>query len=129
VIFSVSVLTGNILNEDILGSMEFACKKAGSKLIVVLGHTNCGAILGACEGVEFGHLTGLLDKIKPAIELEKSKAQNQSDNEKEFIRNVTINNVIHSIEEIKKQSSILREFEKNGEIMIPADCMMWRQVR
>jgi len=116
-IFSIRI-AGNILNDDILGSMEFACKKAGSKLIVVLGHTNCGAILGACEGVEFGHLTGLLDKIKPAIELEKSKAQNQSDNEKEFIRNVTINNVIHSIEEIKKQSSILRELEKNGEIMI-----------
>nr|MBP9192899.1 carbonic anhydrase [Ignavibacteria bacterium] len=68
-IFSIRI-AGNILNEDILGSMEFACKLAGSKLIVVLGHSNCGAIIGACDDVKLGHLTSLISKIKPSIELE-----------------------------------------------------------
>ena len=71
-IYSVHVLRGNIINEDILGSMEFACKVAGSKLITVLGHSGCGAVKGACDNVEMGNLTALLSKIRPAVEDEKN---------------------------------------------------------
>lgn len=114
-IFSIRI-AGNILNDDILGSMEFACKKAGSKLIVVLGHTNCGAISGACEGVRLGHLTGLLNKVEPSIELERNKNKNQSS--KDFLYNVTMNNVNYAVQEIALRSSILKEMQIKKEIMI-----------
>src|SRR5277367_3325150 len=78
-IFSIRI-AGNILNDDILGSMEFACKIAGSKLIVVLGHTKCGAIEGACNNIEIGNITALLSKIKPAIELEKETVTERNGN-------------------------------------------------
>ncbi|MEO6695605.1 MAG: carbonic anhydrase, partial [Ignavibacteria bacterium] len=74
-IFSIRI-AGNILNDDILGSMEFACKISGSKLIVILGHTNCGAIIGACDNIKLGHITSLMDKIKPAIETETQTVSN-----------------------------------------------------
>lgn len=111
-------IAGNILNEDILGSMELACKIAGSKLIVVLGHTKCGAIEGACNNIVLGNLTALLNKIKPAIEQEtETKTDRNSKNEK-FLRNITFNNVFITVKKVREQSRILREMEDIGEIKI-----------
>ncbi|HUS01475.1 MAG TPA: carbonic anhydrase family protein [Chitinophagaceae bacterium] len=111
-------IAGNILNDDILGSMEFACKIAGSKLIVVLGHTNCGAITGACNNLVLGNITGLLNKIKPAIELETETKTERNDKNEAFLRNVTINNVFVTVKKVTEQSDILREMEHTGEIKI-----------
>ncbi|MEO7210007.1 MAG: carbonic anhydrase family protein [Chitinophagaceae bacterium] len=116
-IFSIRI-AGNILNDDILGSMEYSCKLSGSKLIVVLGHTKCGAISGACDHVELGHVTGLLDKIKPAIELEKTTIEERNSTNKSFVRNVTTNNIHLVVEKIKTQSPILVEMENAGLIKI-----------
>lgn len=116
-IFSIRI-AGNILNEDILGSMEFACKVAGSKLIVVLGHTKCGAIEGACNNIVMGNITNLLNKIKPAIELEKETTENRTGNNLKFVQNVTANNVFITVQKIREQSSILHEMEAAGEIKI-----------
>lgn len=116
-IFSIRI-AGNILNEDILGSMEFGCKVSGSKLIVVLGHTNCGAVIGACNNLSFGHLTKLLNKLKPAIESETETAVNRDGNNISFVYNVTLNNVRHTISELKKQSTILSDMERKSEIKI-----------
>jgi len=117
-IFSIRI-AGNILNDDILGSMEFACKNAGSKLIVVLGHTKCGAIEAACNGTgNNGHIGSLLRKIKPAIEKEtETKAERNSGN-KLFLRNVTVNNVFITVQQVKEQSEILREMEASNQIKI-----------
>ena len=111
-------IAGNILNEDILGSMEFSCKLAGSKLIVVLGHTNCGAITGACNNIVLGNITGLLNKIKPAIELETETKTNRTDKNEAFLRNVTVNNVFITVKKVREQSSILREMEETKQIKI-----------
>ena len=116
-IFSIRI-AGNILNEDILGSMEFACKIAGSKLIVVLGHTNCGAIEGACNNISLGNLTKLLDKIKPAIDLETQTSNNRNGKNLSFVNNVTINNVLITVEKIKEQSQILNDMESANQIKI-----------
>lgn len=113
-IFSVRI-AGNILNDDIIGSMEFACKVAGSKLVMVLGHSKCGAIKGACAGVELGNLTGLLAKVKPAIN--EVSAQGKTDaTSPEFIEEVAHFNVIHTMDEILNRSQVLREMFENGEI-------------
>ena len=116
-IFSVRI-AGNIVNTDILGSMEFACKLAGSKLIVVLGHTKCGAVKGACDHVEMGNLTELLSKIQPAVYSE-SKTTNiekrNSKNEK-FVENVASINVKRSVKNIIERSFILEQMVENGEI-------------
>ncbi len=112
-IFSCRI-AGNILNEDIVGSMEFACKVAGAKLIMVLGHSECGAIKGACAGVEMGSLTGLLNKIKPAIEAVKSN----NSGEDNFIEKVAETNVEQVSKEILARSSILRDMLNNNEITI-----------
>ena len=116
-VFSIRI-AGNILNEDILGSMEFACKIAGSKLIVVLGHTKCGAIEGACNNIVMGNITGLLQKIKPAIEKETLTKENRTGENKLFVHNVTVNNVFVTAHKIKEQSSILKELEEQGQIKI-----------
>ncbi|MEO8117166.1 MAG: carbonic anhydrase family protein [Bacteroidota bacterium] len=116
-IFSIRI-AGNILNDDILGSMEYACKISGSKLIVVLGHTKCGAISGACDHVELGHITGLLEKIKPAIELEKTTTEERNSTNKSFVRNVTTHNIHLVVEKIRKQSTILADMEKASQIKI-----------
>lgn len=116
-IFSIRI-AGNVLNEDILGSMEFACKIAGSKLIVVLGHTNCGAIIGACDDVRLGHLTSLIQKIKPAVETETVTKENRNGNNIEFVKNVTINNVKLAVMEIRNRSSILKQMEAENKIKI-----------
>ena len=111
-------IAGNILNDDILGSMEFACKLAGSKLIVVLGHTNCGAITGACNNLVLGNITGLLNKIKPAIEQETETKTNRTDKNESFLKNVTVNNVFITVKKVKEQSPILHEMEQSGQIKI-----------
>ena len=116
-VFSIRI-AGNILNDDILGSMEFACKVAGSKLIVVLGHTKCGAIEGACSDIHFGYLTGLISKIKPAIEMETSIMENRNAENTAFVNKVTENNVFITVQKIKEQSSILNDMDKTGEIKI-----------
>ncbi|WP_276497017.1 carbonic anhydrase family protein [Pontibacter litorisediminis] len=117
-IFSIRI-AGNVLNEDILGSMEFACKVAGSKLLVVLGHTRCGAIYGACNHVELGHLTSLLQKVKPAIDSETETPQNKRNGSNDaFVYNVTVNNVHHTMERVRKESPILAAMEKEGEILL-----------
>lgn len=116
-VFSIRI-AGNVINEDILGSMEFACKVAGSKLIVVLGHSKCGAIKGACNQVELGNLTGLLQKVQPAIE--KVKEQGSDTVNPGFIEAVAHANTLHTMEEVLKRSPILKEMFENGEIGIAA---------
>lgn len=111
-------IAGNILNEDILGSMELACKIAGSKLIVVLGHTNCGAIIGACNNIVLGNITALLKKIKPAIKQETETKIERNANNESFLKNVTVNNIFITVKKIKEQSSILKEMEQAKQIKI-----------
>lgn len=116
-VFSVRI-AGNILNDDILGSMEFACKVAGAKVVVVLGHTKCGAIKGACDGVEMGNLTTLLSKIKPAVAAEKITIENRNSSNAAFVENVAVINVKSTVELIKAKSPILNEMIEKGEIGI-----------
>ncbi len=111
-IFNVRV-AGNIVNEDILGSLEYSCKVAGSKLVLVLGHTRCGAVTSACKHVELGNITPLLDKIQPAV-----GSVVKGDLTPELIEEVAVKNVENSIEQIRKESPILKEMEDNGEIVI-----------
>lgn len=116
-IFSVRI-AGNIVNTDILGSMEFACKLAGSKLIVVLGHTKCGAVKGACDHVEMGNLTELLSKLQPAVYSESETRQMENRNSKNavFVENVATINVKRSVKSIIERSFILEQMVENGEI-------------
>lgn len=116
-IFSVRI-AGNILNEDILGSMEFGCKVAGSKIIVVLGHTKCGAIKGACDEVEMGNLTTLLDKIRPAVDHETTTTENRNSSNEVFVENVSAINVKRTVKAISERSPILKEMIEKGEIGI-----------
>ncbi|WP_341228599.1 carbonic anhydrase family protein [uncultured Arcticibacterium sp.] len=118
-IFSVRI-AGNFVNPDILGSMEFACKLAGTKLIVVLGHTACGAVKGACDDAKLGNLTGMLAKIKPAVDAitEPKDPSIRNSKNMEFVDNVSAKNVQLTIEKITKDSPVLAEMEKNGEIKI-----------
>jgi carbonic anhydrase len=113
-VFSVRV-AGNIVNEDILGSMEFACKLAGSKIVVVMGHTRCGAVNGACQHVEMGNLTPLLNKIQPAVKLVNPDGGKM---ERDAIEQVGVENVKLALKEIRAKSQVLAEMEKNGEIEI-----------
>lgn len=116
-IFSVRI-AGNIVNTDILGSMEFACKVAGSKLIVVLGHTKCGAVKGACDHVEMGNLTELLSKLQPAVYSEKETMDASKRNSKngEFVENVSAINVRRSVKNIIERSFIIEQMVESGEI-------------
>jgi carbonic anhydrase len=116
-IFSIRI-AGNIVNTDIIGSMEFACKIAGSKLIVVLGHTKCGAIKGACDHVEMGNLTELLSKIQPAVYEEKQTKENRNASNKIFVENVAEINVKRNLKNILERSSLLKEMVTQGEIAI-----------
>ena len=110
-IFSARV-AGNIINEDILGSIEYACGVAGSKAILVLGHTKCGAVTAACQGVELGNITPLLSKVKPAIkEVEERTGEVE-------VEEVTKSNVQQSIVEIREKSTLLSDLEKEGKIKI-----------
>jgi carbonic anhydrase len=116
-VFSVRI-AGNIINEDILGSMEFACKVAGARFILVLGHTKCGAIKGACDHVEMGHLSTLLSKIKPAVNDETATKENRSSGNATFVENVAKINVERNVQEILNRSNILREMVNEGKVGI-----------
>ena len=116
-VFSVRI-AGNIVNEDILGSMEFGCKVAGAKIIVVLGHTKCGAIKGACDNVELGNLTSLIEKIKPAVDQETTTTENRTSSNANFVENVAELNVSLSVKSILLTSPIIAEMVKNEEITI-----------
>ena len=115
----VSRVAGNFENVDILGSLEYSCKAAGSKLVMVLGHESCGAVKAACDGVELGNITAMLDNIMPAVRksaVEVDGEANSSNNE--FVAKTVENNVKLTIERIRKKSVILKEMEDNGEIAI-----------
>ncbi|MDM8176908.1 carbonic anhydrase family protein [Olivibacter sp. 47] len=116
-VFSIRV-AGNVVNEDVLGSMEFGCKVAGAKIIVVLGHTKCGAIKGACDHVEMGNLTALLSKIRPAVDEELTIKENRSSKNSEFVERVSAINVNRSVKSIIERSPILKEMIESGEIGI-----------
>ncbi len=118
-VFSIRI-AGNVVNTDIIGSLEFACKVAGSKLIVVLGHTSCGAIKGACDRVELGNLTELLSKIQPAVyqEKETTNPEKRTSKNYEFVENVADLNVKHSVKSIINRSFILEQMIEKGEIAI-----------
>ncbi len=118
-VFSVRV-AGNVVNKDVLASMEYACKVTGSKIVVVLGHTSCGAVTAACKGVKMGHVTGLLEKIQPAIDQCQKEDTNFVCNykNKEIVDHVAVENIHHSIARIRSESPILAELEKNGTIEI-----------
>ncbi|WP_020563411.1 carbonic anhydrase family protein [Methylosarcina fibrata] len=116
-IFSVRI-AGNIINEDILGSMEFACKVAGSKIIVVLGHTRCGAVKGACDHVEMGNLTALLTKLQPAVYEEKTEIENRTSANDTFVEKVSVINVKRTVHGIQQRSPILKEMIQSGAIGI-----------
>ncbi|WP_127136342.1 carbonic anhydrase family protein [Flagellimonas oceanensis] len=118
-IFSIRI-AGNFVNEDILGSMEFACKLAGTKTIVVLGHTSCGAVKGACDHARLGNLTALINKIEPAVAAVEEPKDESLRNSKnlEFVDAVSVKNVEMTLENIRNQSDVLKEMEDNGEIAI-----------
>ncbi len=116
-IFSVRI-AGNILNEDILGSMEFGCKIAGAKIIVVLGHTKCSAVKGACDHIEMGNLTTLLTKIRPAVDDEKTTSENRNSQNEEFVEKVATINVKRTVKSIMERSPILKDMIENGQIGI-----------
>ena len=116
-VFSARV-AGNVINDDVLGSLEYACKHAGAKLIVVLGHTGCGAVKAACDYVESGHITQLLGKIQLAVESEQTVLENRSSGNDEFVAKVTDINVAFSVEQLLQRSEILAEMWRNEEIEI-----------
>lgn len=118
-LFSIRI-AGNFVNDDILGSMEFACKLAGSKVVVVLGHTSCGAVKGACDSAELGKLTGMLDKIKPAVAMvkEPTEAAERTSKNLDFVNEVAVKNVAMAIDDIRKGSKVLSEMEEEGAIQI-----------
>ena len=115
----VARVAGNFVNEDILGSLEYACKASGSKLIVVLGHEHCGAIKSAIDDVKLGNITAMLEKVKPAVaRAGKDFAGEKTSKNAEFVDAVCTHNINHAIEEIRAKSPILKEMEDNGEIKI-----------
>ena len=113
-------IAGNHINKDILGNLEFSTKLIGAKLIVVMAHTNCGAIKGACDNVQLGNLTHALEKIKPAVEYTKEpKEENlRNSHNKMFIHDVTLNHIELTIKRIREESPIIKEMEDNGEVKI-----------
>ena len=115
----VGRVAGNIEDQDQLGSMEFGTKLAGAKLVFVLGHSECGAVKGACDGAELGNLTGLLAKIKPAVNaVQGFKADERNSKNKKFVESVTEENVRQTIARIRKDSPILAELETTGQLKI-----------
>ncbi|MBS0578170.1 MAG: carbonic anhydrase [Proteobacteria bacterium] len=110
-------IAGNVVNDDLLGSLEFACAAAGSKVILVMGHTSCGAIKGAIDDVQLGHLTGLLEKIKPAVGATTFDGERSSKNA-EFVDAVAATNVRRTVSAIRSQSAVLAKLEQSGKIRI-----------
>lgn len=113
----VARVAGNFVNEDILGSMEFACKVAGSKLVMVMGHEHCGAVKAAVDGVELGNITNMVAKIRPAVDMIEYEGDRTSKNQ-EFVHMASESNVKNTMAMIRKNSPILKEMEDNGEIKI-----------
>ncbi|MGB0880351.1 MAG: carbonic anhydrase family protein [Polaribacter sp.] len=115
----VARVAGNFENTDILGSLEYSCAVAGSKLIFVLGHESCGAVKAACDGVELGNITAMLDNIMPAVEKSSEEvAGEKNSSNKEFVAKTVENNVLLTIDRIREKSSILADLENKGEIKI-----------
>lgn len=114
----VARVAGNFVNNDILGSMEFATKVAGAKLILVLGHENCGAIHAAIDGAELGHITQMLENLKPAVEISNISKGPKSSKNRLLVHEVSENNVRIAMEKITKDSSLLRQMKEKGEIDI-----------
>jgi len=127
-VFSVRI-AGNIINEDILGSMEFGCKVAGSKIIVVIGHSKCGAIKGACDHVEMGNLTALLSKIQPAVYDEKTVTENRNSDNAGFVEKVAAINVKRTVHSVLERSPILKEMIETGAIELLEVIMILQQVK
>lgn len=119
-IFSIRI-AGNVIMDEVLGSLEYATAVAGSRLIVVLGHTNCGAIKGACDHVEMGHLTSLLDRIQPAVNMEKTITVDRNSTNAAFVEAVSKLNVKHSVHQILETSDVIRSLVSEGNLgIIPA---------
>lgn len=116
-IFSARV-AGNFINDDILGSMEFACKLAGVRLIVVLGHTNCGAVMGACDDVRLGNLTGTLARLRPALQAVQAPPEERNSANASFVEQVAEKNVALAVEAIRRGSPLLDEMVQKGQIEI-----------
>ncbi len=118
-LFSVRI-AGNFVNDDMLGSLEFACRVAGAKLVVVMGHTHCGAIKGACDGVELGHLTGMLTRLRPAVDETKQPADpaQRTSGNADFVQEVARRNVALTVTAIRERSEVLRQLEEAGTIRI-----------
>jgi carbonic anhydrase len=117
-IFTARV-AGNFVNTDILGSIEYGCKVAGSRLVVVLGHTSCGAIKGACDDVQLGNVTSLIEKLKPAVEaVETADGTDRSSANKAFVNDVVYKNVELTIKNMYKYSPVLAEMAEDGDIDI-----------
>ena len=114
----VGRVAGNFVNTDLLGSMEFACKIAGAKIIVVMAHQHCGAVKGAIDHVQLGNMTAMLKNLQPAIEMSENYTGEKSSKNEEYVKLVAINNVRHAIQEIRSKSEILNEMEKTGRIKI-----------
>ncbi|MBT8230097.1 MAG: carbonic anhydrase [Bacteroidia bacterium] len=117
-IFNARV-AGNFVNEDILGSLEFACKLAGSKVIVIMGHTSCGAVKGACDNAQLGNLTAMLDKIMPAVNnVDTAEGEERNSSNLKFVNEVAVENVKLTIQKLKNDSPVLNEMVMNGEIEV-----------
>ncbi|TXF87816.1 carbonic anhydrase [Neolewinella aurantiaca] len=117
-LFSIRI-AGNFINDDILGSLEFGCKLAGSMVIMVLGHTSCGGVKGACDNAELGHLTQMLDKIKPAVDAVKTEpGTDRSSKNKEFVDRVAEENVRLNVKAIPERSSVLKGLVDEGKLII-----------
>ena len=114
----VGRVAGNFVNTDLLGSMEFACKVAGAKLIIVMGHQHCGAVKGAIDDVHLGNITSMLANIKPAVEMSKNFEGEKSSKNEAYVKLVAQNNVRNTIAQIRVKSEILKEMEAKGEIKI-----------
>jgi len=115
----VSRVAGNFENADILGSLEYSCKVAGSKLVLVLGHEACGAVKAACDGIELGNITAMLENIMPAVRQSADEVEGEANStNNEFVAKTVENNVKLTMDRIRENSPILKEMEDNGEIAI-----------
>jgi carbonic anhydrase len=114
----VGRVAGNFVNTDLLGSMEFACKVAGAKLIIVMGHQHCGAVKGAIDDVHLGNITSMLTNIKPAVAMSQAFEGEKSSKNETFVKHVAKNNVKHTIDQIRAGSDILKDMEAKGQIKI-----------
>jgi len=115
----VARVAGNFENVDIIGSLEYSCKVAGSKLVLVLGHESCGAVKAACDGVELGNITAMLDNIMAAVRQSANEVKGETNSSNpEFVAKTVVNNVKLTIDRIREKSTILKKMEENGEINI-----------